>query len=157
MTALSICKATPSDAEAILALQRRAYRSEAERYADWGIPPLTQGLAELQEEFDTGAVLKAVTGEIIIGSVRAQMAEGAAHIGKLIVEPAEQRKGIGSALLHTIEASFPSAKRFELFTGSRSEDNIRLYRKHGYEITHEKALSPSVTLLFMSKKNVALA
>lgn len=154
---LFIGKTKPSDAEAILALQRRAYRSEAERYGDWGIPPLSQSLAELQKEFDTSAALKAVTDEIIMGSVSAQMAEGIAHIGKLIVEPTAQRRGIGNALLHEIKASFLSAKRFELCTGNRSEDNIRFYRKHGYEITNEKALLPSVTLLFMCKKNAALA
>jgi hypothetical protein len=43
------------------------------------------------------------------------------------------------------------AMRFELFTGSRSEGNIRLYRRHGYEITRRERLSEQVTLVLMSK------
>lgn len=155
MNNLLIVKAAPKDAEAILTLQREAYQSEARLYNDWTIPPLTQTLEELREEFRTSVVLTAVTNDSLVGAVRAHMAEGVVHIGRLIVTPAEQRKGIGSALLRNVEELFPSAARFELFTGSRSEDNIRLYRKHGYTVTHEETLSPSVTLVFMSKSNAS--
>lgn len=148
---LSISEATLEDAEAILMLQREAYQSEARLYNDWNIPPLAQTLSELQEEFRNSVVLKAVSAEGIVGSVRARLVDGVVHIGRLIVSPAIQRQGVGSALLREIEALFPSAVRFELFTGSRSEGNIRLYGKHGYTITHEKVLSPGVTLVFMSK------
>jgi hypothetical protein len=44
--------ATIQDADAILALQKLAYQSEAAIYADYTIPPLTQTLEELKAEFD---------------------------------------------------------------------------------------------------------
>ena len=59
---------------------------------------------------------------------------------------------IGSALLRQVELNFPAAKGFELFTGSLSARNLRLYRKHGCVVTHEQALSASVKLVFMSKR-----
>ena len=42
-------------------------------------------------------------------------------IGRLIIEPERHGQGLGSALLHAIEAACPTAKRFELFTGSQSK------------------------------------
>jgi hypothetical protein len=51
-----------------------------------------------------------------------------------------------------IEAAFPQARVFELFTGSRSEGNLRLYERLGYTRTREKVVSPTVTLVFMEKR-----
>jgi ribosomal protein S18 acetylase RimI-like enzyme len=157
MNAPVVCVAALADAPAILALQRLAYQSEARLYNDWNLPPLTQTLEQLQEEFRSSTVLKAVVGEALLGSVRARIADGTVHIGRLVVEPAAQRQGIGSALLRGVESVFPSAKRYELFTGSRSEGNIRLYRRNNYVVTHHDVLSSGVTLVFMSKSNVAAA
>ena len=51
-----------------------------------------------------------------------------------------------------IEAAFPAAPRFELFTGSLSIRNIRLYEKLGYCIFMQKQLSPQVELVFLEKR-----
>jgi ribosomal protein S18 acetylase RimI-like enzyme len=147
-----ITRATVSDASDILALQKRAYESEARIYNDWNIPPLTQGLDALIEEIEETTVLKATDGQRILGSVRATLKNEVCSIGRLIVEPERQGQGLGSALLQAIEAACPKATRFELFTGSKSEGNIRLYRRHGYEITGTKRLSEHVTLVFMGKR-----
>lgn len=139
------------DAEEILSLQKRAYESEAKLYNDWTIPPLTQSLSSLQAEILAGGVLKYSQDEVIIGSVRASLQDSKCEIGRLIVEPKFQGRGIGSMLLAAIESKFSQAHSFELFTGSKSEGNIRLYRRHGYEIVATRALSPSVTFVFMTK------
>ena len=146
-----ITPAEIDDAEEILSLQKRAYESEAKLYNDWNIPPLTQSLDSLKAEILTGGVLKYSQSEGIVGSVRALLQDGKCEIGRLMVAPEFQGQGIGSALLAAIEARFPQARSFELFTGSRSEVNIRFYRRRGYEIVTAKALSPAVTFVFMSK------
>ena len=140
-----------ADAAPILALQRRAYEAEARLYDDWTIPPLTQSLASLLAEIESTTVLKACVGEAIVGSVRARLAEQTCLIGRLFVAPQRQGQGIGSALLAAIEAQFASAAVFELFTGSRSESNIRLYRRHGYAIAATKRLSDQVSIVVMRK------
>ena len=126
-----ISTATIADAVHILALQKRAYESEARLYHDWTIPPLTQTIASLLDEIKSTTVLKAAHGPAIVGSVRAFFKGQTLQIGRLVVEPDLQGQGIGSELLRAIEQAFPQAKRFELFTGSKSEGNIRLYRRHG--------------------------
>ena len=140
------------DAAAILALQKLAYRSEGELYQDWSIPPLVQTPEEIRAEFGTKTFLKAERGGEIIGSVRAEQSGETCAIGRVIVHPSCQRQGIGSCLMQAIEARFPSARRYELFTGEKSTGNIRLYERLRYRIFRRERLSERVTLVFMEKK-----
>jgi len=151
MTMIRIVRADRNDAPEILELQRIAYQSEAVLYDDWSIPPLTQTLEEIVKEFDSMTFLKTCDEEGIIGSARASMHDGTCEIGRLIVHPDHQRKGIGSRLLSAMETEFPSAMRFELFTGSRSEGNIRLYERMGYRVFRTERLSPRVEIVLMEK------
>jgi ribosomal protein S18 acetylase RimI-like enzyme len=144
-------QASFEDATEILALQKIAYEKEATLYDDWNIPPLTQSLSEIQKEFKESIVIKAIVGAKIIGSVRASLDSDLCKIGRLIVHPEYQRKGIGSLLMQNIESQFSNAKRFELFTGTKSIDNIRLYRKLGYVECRQQDLSPKVRVVFMEK------
>ncbi len=149
---ISIVEATRDDAAEILELQAAAYQSEAELYGDWTIPPLTQTLPLLEAEFLEKTFLKALQGGRIVGSVRASLDNGTCAIGRLIVYPDCQGKGIGTLLLARIETLFSSAERFELFTGTKSTDNIRLYERLGYRPFRAEPLSPKVTIVFMEKR-----
>ena len=146
-----IVRADISDAAEILELQKLAYQSEAVLYDDWSIPPLTQSLNQIKKEFDEMIFLKVCDSGRLIGSVRASIHDGAGNIGRLIVHPEFQHKGIGTRLMLAIETEFPSVRRFELFTGSRSEGNIRLYERLDYRIFHTDRLSPQVELVFLEK------
>jgi ribosomal protein S18 acetylase RimI-like enzyme len=86
-----------------------------------------------------------------VGSVRACETEGLCQIGRLIVHPQLQGRGVGTLLMRRIESEFPQARAFELFTGNRSEGNLRLYERLGYRRSREKVLSPAVTLVFLEK------
>jgi ribosomal protein S18 acetylase RimI-like enzyme len=149
---ITISRASLGDAEAILALQKLAYRSEARFYDDWSLPPLTQDLASLREEFRASLVLKAtVAVDHLVGSVRVRVDHGTAAIGRLIVHPEFQGQGIGSELLKAVEAACAGVAKFELFTGSRSEATIRLYQRHGYTVTRTEPVSPTLSLTFLAK------
>jgi GNAT superfamily N-acetyltransferase len=149
---ISIIKASPEDAAEILALQKVAYQSEARLNDDWTIPPLTQTLSEIEAEFETKVFLKAMFVDRIIGSVRASLHSGTCLVGRLIVHPDYQGRGIGTLLMGRIETAFAHAERFELFTGTKSIHNIRLYQKLGYRECREEDLIPKVRLLFMEKR-----
>lgn len=147
-----IQKVKKKDLEEILALQKLSYQSEAELNNDFNIPPLTQTLDEIRAEFEQATFLKVTDGEKIIGSVRAHEKDGTCHIGRLIVHPDFQNRGIGSRLLKAIEEKF-NCKRFELFTGERSERNLYLYKKFGYREFKRMALNEKTTLVFLEKFN----
>jgi ribosomal protein S18 acetylase RimI-like enzyme len=148
---VSIAQASVADAVEILALQKLAYRSEAELNGDWTIPPLIQTLSGIETEFEAKTFLKAVLQQEIVGSVRAFLDSDTCLIGRLIVHPDFQGKGIGTLLMRKIETLFSVAKRFEIFTSIRSVDNIRLYKRLGYREFREEDLSPKVRLVFMEK------
>lgn len=150
---MEIQQAELVDAPAILAIQKAAYISEAERYNDFNIPPLQQTLDELKQEFTTHLFLKAVVASKIVGSVRAREEDGTCYIGRLIVLPEFQRQGIGSALLQAIENNSTGSSRFELFTGADSVENLALYQRFGYQAFKAEKLGNSVSLVFMEKQN----
>jgi GNAT superfamily N-acetyltransferase len=147
----TIVGAEPADAEAIHALQILAYQSEARRYDNWSIPPLVETVDAVREHIERHVVLKALLGDRLAGSVRGVVEDGVCTVGRLIVDPELQQRGIGAALLEAIEARHPGVTAFELFTGDRSEGNLRLYRRHGYVETHRQPVSPEVSLVFLRK------
>ncbi len=156
---VTIHRASVADAGEILSLQKRAYRSEAEIYGDFSIPPLTQTLENIEEEFQHTTFLKAIRDgaqeETIVGSVRAFLRDGTCHIGRLIVHPEVQNQGIGSRLMNAIELQFTQAERFELFTGHRSERNLYLYQKLGYTIFNTLPVNERLNLIYLEKKNAS--
>ena len=72
-------------------------------------------------------------------------------IGRLVVLAEHRGKGRGAALLHAIEKAFPLAERFELFTGSASPDNIRLYERAGYRQFAAEPASRTYCLVYLEK------
>ena len=150
---MNIEQATGSDAEIILRLQKLAYQSEAKRYNDNTIPPLIQTLDEMRVDFKKQTILKAVMSGRIIGSVRAYMEKGTCYIGRLIVDPDYQNRGIGTRLIHHIESRFEEADRFELFTGHESKEALHLYHKLGYTMFKSEQLT-SHTLIFLEKRKL---
>lgn len=147
---MTISRATKDDLPAILQLQYLAYQSEAILLQNFSIPPLKQTLADIEAEFERGVVLKAEEDGAIVGSVRAYCENGTTRIGKLIVDPAYQGRGIGTALLSAVEQA-SSAPRYELFTSSKSEKNIRLYERAGYVRYAEETVNPVLRFVYLEK------
>jgi phosphoribosylanthranilate isomerase len=143
--------AAARDAGEILALQKLAYQSEAKLNGDFTISPLTQTLAEMESDLARMTTLKVTLGSRIVGSVRADLSDDTCRIGRLIVHPEWENHGIGGRLLREIEASFPQAARYELFTSARSARNLYLYRKAGYREFREESLNDRVTLIYLEK------
>jgi len=143
-------KAEEADLNEILSLQKLAYQSEAELNNDFNIPPLTQTLEDIRVEFGQALFLKVMDGGRIIGSVRAREKDGTCHIGRLIVHPEFQNRGVGSRLFKDVENRF-DCRRFELFTSERSERNLYLYKKFGYREFKRLPLNEKTTLVFLEK------
>ncbi len=146
-----ITKANCKDLREILDLQYLAYQSEARLYNDPNIPPLSQTIEDVGMEFDRGTFLKAINEDgHIVGSVRAYSDNGTLHIGKLIVRPDLQGQGIGTKLLKEIERVCPH-KRYELFTGTKSTRNIRLYERVGYVKFKERIMDNDLIFVYLCK------
>lgn len=152
---MNIVVANIEDSEKILSLQKLAYQSEAEIYQDYNIPPLMQTIEEIKREFGVQTFLKASDEKgDIIGSVRAYSKNDSCYIGRLIVHPEWQGKGIGTKLMSAIEEHFSGVQRYELFTGTKSVGNIRFYKRLGYKPFKEQAVNKSLSLIYLEKSEI---
>jgi len=147
-----IALAEVSDMEEILRLQYAAYQSEALIHGDFTIQPLMQTLDEIIEEYSKCVFLKATLYDKIIGSVRAHEKNGTVYIGKLMVHPDHQGKGLGRHLLTAIEREFPN-KRYELFTSCKSDRNLHLYETAGYVRFREEINNAGIAFAYLEKSS----
>jgi ribosomal protein S18 acetylase RimI-like enzyme len=154
---LIITPAQLADLPLILDLQKLAYHSEAVLNDDFTIPPLTQTLPEIETDFQQQVYLKAVQNGAIVGAVRGYEQNGTCYIGRLIVQPDCQNRGIGTQMLNAIEAHFNTAQRYELFTGENSARNLYLYQKLGYRPFRTAQLSEKVNLVYLEKIAVPIS
>ncbi|MBX7550071.1 GNAT family N-acetyltransferase [Streptomyces sp. NPDC004232] len=158
---VTISVATEQDAEQIFRLQYLCFQSEAALYGNYRIDPLVQTLDSVRGEVASDCVFVARLGDEVVGSVRGKVTEdGAAAIAKLCVHPRLQGHGIGARLLRSAEAALVEergATRFRLFTGYRSEGNLRLYRRSGYETVGRSQGADGVELIILEKQAGAYA
>lgn len=154
MTDLQISTATIEDLDKILLLQKECYQTEAELYNDFNIPPLVQSIESVKEDFTEGTLfLKCVKDGNIIGSVRGFSRNGTGYIGRLIVKKRYQNNKIGQRLMQAIESRLDDCSRYELFTGNKSEKNIKLYQKLGYQEFKRQRINDRLTLVYLEKMN----
>jgi GNAT superfamily N-acetyltransferase len=149
---IKITTAELHDCREILELQKLCWMQESEIYNDFSIPPLKQTLEEMIREFGSSIVLKAAHHKRIVVSVRASTDGAICFIGRLIVHPDYQNKGIGAGLMNEIERRADSCKRYKLFTGEKSLKNLHLYKKLGYEVFKRERLSDRVYPVYLEKR-----
>jgi len=149
---VNIAVAAEADAGEVLTVQRAAYVSEAQLYDNPHLSALTESLADVRKALSEEIVLVARLGTRIVGAVRGRVDGAVCHVGRLVVAPDMQGMGLGRRLLLAIEERVPSSvRRFALFTGGRSESNLGLYRKLGYEPVREERVAPTLTLVHLEK------
>jgi ribosomal protein S18 acetylase RimI-like enzyme len=118
-------------AEALLELQRRAYRVEADLIGSDDIPPLHETLDQLQTCGETflGAL---VEGEIA-GVVSWRLRDRTIDIHRLVVDPRRFRHGLGVTLVRAALTAEPRAERAIVQTGAKNVPAKALYRREGFE------------------------
>lgn len=146
----AIARISEADAGEVMTLQRAAFVSEAQIYGSADMPPLTQTLAEVQAELRAGDGFTARLDGRLVGAIRFVEDEDLLLIGRIAIAPDMQGEGIGRMLLEAAEKS-SSAAEAELFTGSLSEANLRLYAKCGYEERERVPDGAGAAQVFMRK------
>nr|WP_193318828.1 GNAT family N-acetyltransferase [Nonomuraea phyllanthi] len=149
---MQIERARAADAGEILTVQRAAYVSEAQLYGDPYIPPLVESLEQVRKIIESAVMLKALDAGRVVGAVRGQVSGTTCLVGRLVVAPDHQGRGIGTALLAALHEAVPEARAFDLFTGHLSEANLRLYRRLGYRETRRERMDDHLTLIHLRRQ-----
>ncbi|MEU3173660.1 MULTISPECIES: GNAT family N-acetyltransferase [unclassified Streptomyces] len=152
---VTISAATEQDAEQIFRLQYLCFQSEAALYGNYRIAPLVQSLDSVREEVTNDLVFVARLGDEIVGSVHGRSTEdAAAAIGKLCVHPRLQGHGIGARLLRAAESALADergVRMFRLQAGHRSESNLQLYSRVGYQRVGTSRGTDGVPMIVLEK------
>ena len=131
--ALTFRKAVPSE------------RDEAQRILWSAFTPYVRNLGReitahhymfLPAAIERGDVYFAVDGDEIVGVAATELRDNGIYIDRLGVDPARQGSGLGSFMLARLEeiARSNGLRGLSLETAEMAEGNIRLYRRHGFEI-----------------------
>lgn len=141
------------DAGEVLTLQRAAFVSEALIYGTPDMPPLTQSLDEVAAELVENLGCVALAGTRMVGAVRARLDGDLLLVGRIAIAPDRAGEGIGTTLLQAVEerGMDAGATAAELFTGSLSDANLRLYRRLGYVETERVQGDDGVEQVFLRK------
>lgn len=149
---LEILPVEKSELKHILELQKECYQTEAALHNDHNIPPLIQTYNSINQEFEEGILfLKGIVNGKIVGSVRGEIKDDTAFIGRLIVKKEFQNNGFGQSLMREIENQLHNCFRYELFTGHKSDKNLKLYQKLGYNEFNRQYINDKLTLVYMEK------
>ncbi|GAA4690473.1 tRNA (guanosine(37)-N1)-methyltransferase TrmD [Nocardioides conyzicola] len=99
------------------------------------VAALHESLDDVRSWIGTHTVLVVRSAGRLVGAVRGIRHEDVWDIGRLMVAPDLEGRGLGRELLGRMEALAPAgATSYWLFTGARSERNLRMYKKAGYRV-----------------------
>lgn len=145
MTAASVRPLDVRDEEtarAVLAVQRAAYRVEADLIGFDGIPPLWETLEELRRSTERWLGIQ-VDGTLA-GIVAWERPDSdTVEISRLAVRPEHARRGHGRRLLTAAVAAEP-ARRVLVATGSANRPAVQLYRSERFVPVGAREVAPGV-------------
>jgi tRNA (guanine37-N1)-methyltransferase len=147
-TEWEVVRATPGDAGEILTLQRACWVQEAVANDSLAIPALHESLADVEESLRVWDNYVVRVAGRLVGAVRGRLDGEAWDIGRLMVAPDLQGRGLGRVLLEHIQAVAPAAATsYVLFTGVASAENQRMYKKAGFRLRPDLPAPPGAVLL----------
>lgn len=135
LAGLDLRLAVPADAGEILTLSRACWLQEGRDHDSFAIPALTDDLDQARADLSSWRTWVVRAEGRLIGSVRARAQGPVWDIGRLMVAPDLQGRGLGRALLKHAEAAAPEGVTgYALITGAQSVANLRMYRRAGYRL-----------------------
>jgi GNAT superfamily N-acetyltransferase len=142
----------PPDAGGGVTLQSAAFLTEARLYRSTELPPLVETVEDVRRELEGTTSLGALLAGRLVGSVRLTATGTIGWISRVAVAPDQQGRGIGSALLASIEAAAPpGVQRFQLAAGEKSQSNIAMYEHRGYVSFSRSIDTTGIELVLMGK------
>ena len=133
--ALDLAPATRADAGELFTLTRACWIQEQWANPGVTIPALGESLDDLVNSLDAWTTWVARAGGRLVGSCRGRAEGEVWDVGRVMVAPDLQGRGLGRYLLDLVEQAAPAeVTSYQLFTGAGSVDNVRMYKKAGYRM-----------------------
>ncbi|NYE34920.1 tRNA (guanine37-N1)-methyltransferase [Nocardioides cavernae] len=157
---LDVRPAVPADAGELFTLQRACWLQELQANPGVEIPALRESLDDVRRGLGewTVRVAREPSSGRLVGAVRGRLdRHGEWDIGRIMVAPDLQGRGLGRALLELVEELAPEdVETFVLFTGAGSLDNQRMYKKAGFRIrTDRRAPDGAVIMTKRARRRIS--
>jgi tRNA (guanine37-N1)-methyltransferase len=115
------------------------------------IPALRESLDDVRRGVGewTVRVAREPSSGRLVGAVRGRLdRHGEWDIGRIMVAPDLQGRGLGRALLELVEDLAPAdVTTYVLFTGAGSVDNQRMYKKAGFRLRPDRKAPPGAVVM----------
>ncbi|RYC12863.1 tRNA (guanosine(37)-N1)-methyltransferase TrmD [Nocardioides zhouii] len=148
---LDVRPAVPADAGELYTLQRACWLQEMEANPGVAIPALRESLDDVRRGLGdwTVRVVRQPSSGRLVGAVRGRVdSHGEWDIGRVMVAPDLQGRGLGRALLELVEELAPAdVTTYVLFTGAGSADNQRMYKKAGFRLRPDRTAPPGAVVM----------
>lgn len=125
------------DAEALLALQKQAFRALLEKYRDYGTNPAMEPLSTMKRKLSERDYCFILQDGKAVGYIGVKHAEDSLHITPIGLLPEYQGKGIGRQAMAILEGRYPENRRWSLGTILQEPSLCRFYESLGYRRTGE--------------------
>lgn len=153
---ITLVKAEPSDAEAMLKMQKECFKPHLEKYQDIETSPVNESMEKMlfRINYENGSYFKIIADSIHAGCVRVfEKSPKLYRVGIIYILPEFQNKGVGQRALALVESFFPEAEAWELDCPADLPANRRCYEKAGYKLTgEEKTINNKLKLIFYKKE-----
>lgn len=155
----SIClrKASSTDADELLELQKKIFMPLYKRYNDHETSPVTQTMDRFIRRFDIGDYYKVLFDNVLVGSIFVlEKAPGIMKLHIINILEEYQSKGIAQNIMQRIEGMYPQAYRWELETIQSEPRNCYLYEKMGYvQFGENKIINDNLTIVnYYKEENI---
>lgn len=151
---INLVKASLSDAESLLEIQKICFTPHLERYQDFETSPATVNLDKIKWQIETENFYKILLGEIWIGSINVRKLDelGTYKLHIINILPSHQGNGFGQLAIKLAENLFPKSKLWCLETLEDMPENRHVYEKAGYNFTGKtEKINDKLTLVYYQK------
>jgi len=148
--------ATIQDVPELLELQHQTFGPQCIELGWEDAPPMTESLEQAYEDFAQYMTLKVQNDEgRIIGSIRGNVTEGSLYMGRLMVLPEYQRRGIGKQLFGEIQRLLVHNRAW-LCTCKQVPAPYEFYLREGFRPFKNEIVGPGLTWVYMEKCKMSL-
>lgn len=142
---VALSLAEPATVDALVALQRAAYRVEADLIGADVIPALTETPDELAGSGETFLGMREAGR--LLGAIGYRREGDLVDVCRLVVDPSAFRRGIATALLDALEAREHDAARWTVSTAMANAPARALYERRGFRPAGEATAGPGVRIV----------
>jgi len=150
---IRLSKASVTDAQNLLDIQKEVFIPIYEKYQDHGTSPVNQSLEKFLKRFEIGDYYKILYQNYLVGSVFVYEKEpGVMNLHIINILRRSQNKGIAQEVMKRLELMYPQATCWELETILSEKRNCYLYEKIGYIQSEElRVINDKMTLVSYKK------